>query len=237
MQKYLYITGLFLLIYLNANGQTDSSLLGIRLPPLDILIETAIKNSPEIKFQESIVLRDKESIKDKKKLWTKNLYADLGYAYTNNLSVTNLNSGTGNVESVSLKNGGSYRAGITLKMFLYDFTGAKHVTRMAIHTQKASESLLLTLEKQVTWNITKLYKDLLLTQTLLRIKTEKMQTLALQKQLAEKEFTQGHIKIDELGRLTELSSNAMQEFERGKNDYEKAYLELELSVGKSLKNF
>lgn len=237
MQKYLYITGLFLLICLNANGQADSSLLEIRLPPLHLLIETAIKNSSEIKLQESIVRRDKASVKDKKKSWSKNLYADLGYAYTNNLSVTNLNSGGGNIESVALINGGSYRAGITLKMSLYDFIGSKYVTRMAIHTQKASENLLLTVERKVTWNITKLYKDLLLSKTLLRIKSEKMQTLALQKQLAEKEFTQGHIKIDELGRLTELSSNAVQDFERGKNDYEKAYMKLELSVGKPLKSF
>ena len=162
---------------------------------------------------------------------------DAGYSYTNNFSVTNLNSNTGNVETLALKNGGNYRAGITLRFSLFDFSGAKHVTQAAIQEKKASESQLLSIEREIAWQVTELYKNLELAQTLLRIKSEKMQTLALQRKVAEKEFTQGHIKIAELSRIIELTSNAHQEFEQGKNSYEKAYLKLEQFVGKPLNSF
>ncbi len=237
MLKHLYITGLLSLVCLVAQGQADSSWAELRLPPLAVLIETTLDNSPQIKYQKSIILRDKENIKERKKRWTNRIFMDAGYSYTNNFSFTDINANTGNVESFALRNGGSYRAGVTVRLGLYDFVGAKHMTRVAIHEKNASESQLMLLERQITWQVTQLYKNLQLAQTLLRIKSEKMQTLALQRQMAEKEFTQGQIKIAELSRLTELASNAHQEFEQGKNTYEKAYLELEQFVGKSLKNF
>lgn len=237
MQKYSFVITLLLLTPCITHGQTDSSWAKFQLPPLIVLTEAALDNSPQVKYQESIILRNKENIKERKKRWTNRIFMDAGYSYTNNFSVTNLNSSTNNVETVALRNGGNYRAGITLRLSLYDLLVTKHLKLGAMHEKNASENQLKVIEKQIMWEVTQLYKNLQLAQTLLKIKSEKMQTLALQRQMAEKEFTQGQIKISELSRLTELASNAHQEFEQGKNAYEKAYLQLEQFVGKSLKSF
>ncbi|WP_299455394.1 TolC family protein [uncultured Microscilla sp.] len=237
MHKYLYIGWVLLLTCFNTNAQTDTAWSAFRLPPLAALTEEAINSSPQVKYQQSIILRDKANIKERKKRWMNKVFMDAGYSYTNNFSVTNINSNTGNVETLALKNGGNYRAGFTLRFSLFDFSGAKHVTQAAIQEKNASENQLLSIEREIVWQVTELYKNLELAQTLLHIKSEKMQTLALQRQVAEKEFTQGQIKIAELSRIIELTSNAHQEFEQGKNSYEKAYLKLEQFVGKPLNSF
>lgn len=238
MQRRIYMSAWLVLVWFTTKGQaSDSSLFSLRLPPLVLLTEAALDNAPRVKYQQAIIRRNNANIKASKKRWADKIFMDAGYSYTNNFSVMNVDATTGGFESVSLKNGDSYRFGVTFRLSLFDLIGLKHVKRGAIFEKKAAEHQLLDIKKHIRWQVTELYKNLQLTQTLLRIKSDKMQTLSLQKQMAEKEFTQGQIKIAELSRLTELTSNAYQDFEKGKIDYQKAYMKLEQFVGKPLNNF
>ncbi|OJJ16417.1 hypothetical protein BKI52_34590 [marine bacterium AO1-C] len=236
-QKICVIIGL-LLGWFAAKGQaTDSSLAHYRLPPLVLLTEAALDNAPRVKYQQAIIRRNNANIKARKKRWADKIFMDAGYSYTNNFSVMNVDASTGGFESVSLKNGDSYRFGVTFRLSLFDLIGLKHVKQGAVFEKQAAEHQLKDIEKHIRWTVTELYKNLQLAQSLLKIKSDKMQTLSLQRQMAEKEFMQGQIKIAELSRLTELTSNARQDFEKGKIEFEKAYLKLEQYVGKSLTSF
>lgn len=236
-RKICVIIGL-VLVWFTAKGQAaDSSLIHFKLPPLALLTETALTNSHRVKYQKSIIRRNEANIKARKKRWADKIFMDAGYSYTNNFSVMNVDASTGGFESVSLKNGDSYRFGVTFRLSLFDLIGLKHVKQGAVFEKQASQNQLKDIEKHIRWVVTELYKNLQLTQNLLRIKSDKMQTLSLQKQMAEKEFMQGQIKISELSRLTELTSNAYQDFEKGKIEFEKAYLKLEQYVGKPLTSF
>lgn len=225
-------------VWFTAKGQVaDSSLITFRLPPLALLTEAALENAPNLKYQQSIIRRNDANIKAQKKRWADKIFMDAGYSLTNNFSVTNVNASTGGFESVSLKNGDNYRLGVTFRLTLFDLIGRKHVRQGAVFEKKAAEHQLKDMQRVIRWKVTELYKNLQLAQTLLRIKSEKKETLSLQRQMAEKEFMQGQIKIAELSRLTELTSNAFQDFEKGKTEFEKAYLKLEQFIGKPLRSF
>lgn len=208
------------------------------LPPLEKVLLCAENNSHLVKEQEALSKHYEQGVEIAQKLWMDKVFLDMGVQRSNNgaLLTVNNNISTNEFNSLSFQNMNSFRVGLTVRLSLYDGFARKNLVQQAYLRQKASDEHALFLRQDVKFQITDLYKDAQLAYKLLSIKAEKKYALFMQKEMAEKEFQQGQLHISELGRITELASNAFSEFEQASATYEKLYYQLEIMLGVSLKD-
>ncbi|MFN3851996.1 MAG: TolC family protein [Spirosomataceae bacterium] len=239
MNKNILIL-LLVLAYVHVNAQTkkETKIAVKELPSIEKVLDYAEQNSHLVKEQNALTEHYGQSVKVAQKLWMDKVFMDLGAQRSNNGAVLNVNNNISNSEfnSLSFQAMNSFRVGVTVRVSLYDMIARKDLIKQAQYRQAASEQHSKFLSQDVKFRITDLYKDAQLAYKLLSIKAEKKYALFLQKEMAEKEFQQGQLHISELGRITELASNAFAEFEQASTTYEKLYYQLEIMLGVSLKD-
>ena len=239
MKKYLSSL-IFLLAFMQLNAQTqkDSKSTTKELPALEKVLAYADANSHLVKEEEALSQHYGQTVKVTEKLWMDKIFLDLGVQRSNNGAILNVNNNVSTQEfnSLSYQNMNSFRAGLIVRVSLYDIMARKDLVKQAQFRQMASEQHSKYLRQEVKFRIVDLYKDAQLAYKLLGIKSEKKYALFMQKEMAEKEFQQGQLHISEFGRITELTSNAYAEFEQASTNYEKLYFQLELVLGMSLKD-
>ncbi|MCU0326560.1 MAG: TolC family protein [Spirosomaceae bacterium] len=231
---------LFILVNISSKAQLkkESKIVVKELPSLEKVLDYSEQNSHLVKEQNALAEHFGQSVKVAQKLWMDKVFMDLGAQRSNNGAVLNVNNNISNSEfnSLSFQAMNSFRVGITVRLSLYDMVARKDLIKQAQYRQVAAEQHSKFLSQDVKFRITDLYKDAQLAYKLLSIKAEKKYALFLQKEMAEKEFQQGQLHISELGRITELASNAFAEFEQASTTYEKLYYQLEIMLGVSLKD-
>lgn len=226
-------------IQLWSNGQTVAPKISSPgLPPLEKVLQCAEANAHLVKEQEALSQHYAQGVTVAQKLWMDKVFMDMGVQRSNNGALLTVNNSVSASEfnSLSFQNMNSFRVGLTVRLSLYDGMARKNLVQQAYLRQKASEEHALFLKQDTKFRITDLYKDAQLAYKLLTIKAEKKYALFMQKEMAEKEFQQGQLHISELGRITELTSNAFAEFEQASSTYEKLYYQLEIMLGVSLKD-
>ena len=239
MKQYFSLFILMMMsLSLNAQTQKDTKLTSNELPSLEKVLEIAEINSALVKEQDALSQHYGQAVRVTERLWMDKVFVDIGGQRSNNGAVLNVNNNISSQEfnSLSFQSMNSFRAGVTVRVSLYDIMARKDLIKQAQYRQLASEQHAKYLRQDVKFRITDLYKDAQLAYKLLVIKAEKKYALFLQKEMAEKEFQQGQIHISELGRVTELTSNAYAEFEQASSTYEKLYYQLEILLGVSLKD-
>lgn len=235
MKKIILVASL-LILAVQTKAQVILDTNALNIPPLENLIEWALQKSPILKEQKSIIERDNQILKLAEKKWMDKVFTDVGYTMSNNFAVTSVDaSNSQGIQSLANSSGDNYRAGVTVRIGLYDVFARKNLKKQEVYRVEASRFRAEIIADEIRLKTTMLYKNLQLTQRLLLIKSRKKQTLAVQLKMSEKEFLQGEITTADLGRITELTSNADADFETAVIEYEKAYLELEQFVGQKLK--
>jgi outer membrane protein TolC len=239
MKKYICLL-IIVLAYHQVDAQTkkDTKPTAKELPSLEKVLDYAENHSHLVKEQDALSQHYEQAVKVTQKLWMDKVFVDMGGQRSNNGAVLNVNNNISNSEfnSLSFQSMNSFRVGLTVRVSLYDVLARKDLIKQAQYRQAASEEHSKFLIQDVKFRIADIYKDAQLAYKLLSIKAEKKYALFLQKEMAEKEFQQGQLHIAELGRITELASNAFAEFEQASNTYEKLYYQLEIVLGVSLKD-
>ncbi len=203
-----------------------------KLPSLDILIDSAIQNSPYIRYENAEISLSHYRIKEARWNWTRLLGVEMNYKY-GNLSQfsTSQTSGSFPTDFTSDRSENYYNIGAFLKIPIFDVINQKNGVNIA---KRELEKRLLRQEqiiRETKQDIIFVYEDLLLRQELLKIKNESRLTTELQVQMAEKEFLNGQITIAELSRLTEIHSINIADFTKQKSLFYRQYLILEELVG------
>jgi outer membrane protein TolC len=232
---------ILLLAYLQLNAQAKKEVkptLPKELPAIEKVLDYVEANSHAIKEQDALSLHYRQSVKIAEKEWMEKVGLDIGLQRSNNGALLNVNNSVSTEEfnSVSFQNLNSFRFGVTVRLTMFDFIARRNLVKQAQYRLLASEEHSKLLHQDVKFRITELYKDAQLAYKLLSIKADKKYALYLQREMAEKEFQQGQLHISELGRITELTSNAYAEFEEVTSTYEKLYYQLEIMLGISLKD-
>jgi len=203
-----------------------------KLPPLQILIDSAVKHSPQVRISDAEISIMRYTLKVEKNSWTKSI-GILGELMTGNLYQfsTNQTSGANPNEFVSDRYEYYYNIGLFLRMPLSDFTNQK--IRINIAKREIEKSILLKEEKamDIRKEVIMIYQDLLMRQELLKIKNESQLTTRLQVQMAEIEFKNGTIKIAELARLVEFNATNIYDYKQETFLFYRQYLILEELVG------
>jgi len=213
----------------NSGNTEEISKIIKSIPPLQVLIDSAIINSPYIKFQNAEIMRSQFNIRIAKSNWTKNMgmTGDLVYGSYDYLS---LNPNTG-VSTINSQVQTRFGTGVYFRLPLYDAINRKNEVRIAeIELDEAKfvkEQKILELRQLVIAQ----YNTVVLKERLLRILSNNEQSTSLQVKMIEKQFTNGNATIEELARLTEIYNNSIINNETAKVELTVAYLILQELVG------
>lgn len=203
-----------------------------KLPPLEVLIDSALVNSPYVKFERAEVNLRKHIAKQAKREWLKYIGFTGGMHYGNSYQFyTNQASGSITTDFTSDKYETYYKIGMFMRLPLFSLID--HKNNVSIAKRETEQSILRweQIVQETRKEVILVYEDLVMRQELLKMINESQITTSLQVEMAEKEFLNGNIPISELSRLTEIHSKNISEFIKQSSLFYQQYLILEELVG------
>lgn len=203
-----------------------------KLPPLEVLIDSAIKNAPLIRMEDAEISLAKYRLKEDKRSWTRNFGFNSSASYGNfyNYSTNETAGGTPS-EFLSNRTQSAFSVGFYLRFPLFEIINQKNYVNQG---KREIEKHMIRKEqmiKEAKQDVIFTYQDLLLHQDLLKVKNEAQVTTSLQVAMAEKEFLNGKITIAELARMTEIHSTNLYNYKKDRMLFYRQYLILEELVG------
>lgn len=203
-----------------------------KLPPLEVLIDSAVKNAPTIRMEEAEISISRFMLKEYRRAWTSNMGVSSNFKWGNRYQYTTSET-LGGVPSEFLSTGNQtfFDIGVYLKLPLFVVLNQKNSINQG---KREIEKHIIRREemvKEITQEVIFTYQYLLLHQDLLKIKNEAQVTSKLQVKMAEKEFLNGKISIAELARLTQNHSTNVYNFKKDRALFYRQYLILEQLVG------
>ena len=199
------------------------------IPPLSVLIDSAIANNAGLRSSNLQVLINKNSLQLKRNYWTRNfsLQADVRYGnFTNYTSdyATNIDISTTRGEF-------RYGVGGSLKFPINDLLDRRNQIKIAKTEIDHAQSIFEDRQSELRKTVIIHYNDLLLKQRLLKLSAKNMETVKITMQMVEKEFLNGIIPLTEYARVSGIVSGTEAEYENARTDFLTAVMILEEVVG------
>ena len=235
--RFLFV-GLFMLMLTLASGQTDSillksagsNLIGM-LPPLQLLIDSAMANSPEMTISEVSLKQNEIEIRQGSKDWA-DLFG-LGGRYGYGQFITS-SEDIGVIFSEP-RTGYQISAGVSLPLsYFVTRNGRMELlkTQMEISKQEMRRT-----EMDIRDQVIQTYNQLVLLQRLINISAEARESATLQYKMAEERFREGQISLEDLGSATNMRANFASEYEKLRAEFGEVYASLERLVGTPFSKF
>jgi outer membrane protein TolC len=205
---------------------------GISFPPLSVLIDSAIAHNAMLGYYEEGIMVKKYSLAAESKYWTKNfgIQADVRYGTFDNFS-TNTAEGQNPSLVATRTNQTNYGVGAFLKLPLSDFFTHKSKMKLAGSEVEQAESMAEVQRNAIRQLVIEHYNNLLLKQTLLKIKAKNFENSKMNMMMAEKEFQNGVIPLGTYSNMSAVDGNAEITYEEAKTEYKTALMVLEEIVG------
>jgi outer membrane protein TolC len=202
------------------------------LPTLENLIDSAIVHNQNVRFRELQIRLDESKLKSERTYWTRNIgfQTDVRYGTFNNFS-TNTAEGQNPDLLASRSNQTNYGVGAYMKFPLYDFFNRKSQINQAKIEIEQAESLAESQKNEIRQLVIRQYNGLILSQRLLKNKTQAFETAKINMEMVEKEFKNGTTTVGEYARIYQIVNNAETDLETAKMDFITAYMILEEIVG------
>ncbi len=245
LKKLKLHLSIFIIIFFIINSlsvksqQVDSSLyfnplvdnIAERLPPLEILIDSAVANAPNVKFDELEMSVNKYDIKTARNEWTKYLgvqtLTEWGtWYYDDKDELTRINRFYLTTSKRTV-----YNIGVYIKFPLYNIINRRNMINI---NKKRLEETMIDREKRIR-EIRQLviseYNRLLEYQELIKVSNKFQQYTLVQMRMAENDFLNNQIPASELARLKEIQKTGKVEFVKYKSEFYNAYMILQEMVG------
>lgn len=231
-------------LYLDVNQD-----IAVQLLPFEQLLKVAIAYSPLLKYQREIVNLAEAGTNVTKAQLLQNLSAGGGYAWSNQSlagsggtavrtevptgggTTTPTTGGNVNANSNLLQLTNGYRAGIDLRISLYDLFGRKYQIRQAEASQRAAEAQLDVLELQLRQQLITMYQDMITTQQILKIRLVDEQASLAAFRIAETELQKGSITATAFAAATTQYAQTKSLSEQLKGDFLKQVHSFEALMG------
>jgi outer membrane protein TolC len=204
------------------------------LPPLQVLIDSAMMHSPEIAHYESVIKAREHDVARERKAWAEDVY--FGYQYNYGTQGTDvINQGTGSIVTNEINSGYQYSVAMRLPLSL--FYGRQNKigiieAQLESDQYKRDETVLSIKEKVIQE-----YNELLLLQRLVKIQSRAKESAILIMEMAEQRFRDGELSLDQLGANSDLRNKHESEYERLRSEFSNSYYRLERLVGVSFSKF
>ncbi len=201
---------------------------------LPMLIDSAIKYSPEVRRVNSNIDQATEDVSIKKKQIFNAASFVTSYNYGTNYASVNNSNNINSPNYFSTVQSGFYNIGVVVQLPLTHIISRKNIIKSAesflnAHIAEKDKAALYTKQEVI-----RLYQELKLAQRLVMISSKNRQSAMINYNMAEKEFIQGQIKIEELARVMDIYSKASVEYEVYINRFQTNYVQLEAYTGVNL---
>lgn len=199
------------------------------IPPLKVLIDSAIANNPGLKSSNLQVSINKNSLQLKRNYWTRNfsLQADVRYGNFTNYTTDNAT----NVSIATTRGEFRYGVGGSIKFPINDLLDRKNQIKIAKTEIDQSQNIFEDRQSELRKKVIIQYNDLILKQRLLKLSAKNTETVKITMQMVEKEFLNGIIPLTEYARISGIVSGAEAEFENARTNFLTAFMILEEIVG------
>ncbi len=202
------------------------------LPPLQVLIDSAIAHNPGIRSADlqTKVLQYKLNVD--KSSWTKNLglQTDVRYGTFDTFS-TNTSAGQTPSTQATQNSQLNYGVGAFVKIPIFDAISRKYLLKSDQLEIEQTINLSEAQRNDLRQMVIKLYNDFILKHKLFVIKMKYAETIKINMQLAEKEFQNGVMNLDNYTRVCDTYARSEADFESVKMDLKTSYMTLEVVVG------
>ena len=200
-------------------------------PPLNDLIDSAIKYHPGIRYREYEVKVKESNLISQQNNWTRNMgvQADSRYGTFDNFSANDNGQFTTLLNTTNKQF--NYGFGVYMKLPIYDLLNRKNQLKQAKNEVEMARSLGEVQETEIRQMVIKQYQDALLRQRLIRIKAQNLGNARVNMEMVEKEFRNGIIPVSEYARISDIVYRAETDYELAKTEFITAKLLLEEIVG------
>jgi outer membrane protein TolC len=196
---------------------------------VDTIVNVALKNSPFMKADSTAIDMNKNNVKLVRYDWLENISGFGNYAQGNQkFGVT----GGPTDHQSNFLNG--YRAGVNVNIPLSQFTTRKFRVRMAQAQVSSLRYQKQQTELEVKRQVVAEYNNVIAAQKVLRIKSESLENFRVLHQLAEKQFREGTIPLEDYAYSTDLVVKAETDYELAKSNFKTLYQQFEYLVGVKL---
>jgi len=200
-----------------------------QLLPLDEIIAIAAEKSPYIKVEDASIKARKQEIHLARKDWQKDIQAFGNYATGDQkfgVSYGNFDRQT------NFLNG--YRVGVNVSIPLFDVTARHNRIKFSKAELEMAQSnrdrVIVELKRQIAAE----YSNLIAAQKLLKIRSEGLQNSQLVYQMAEKQFKEGTISLEDYSSVSNTLFMAESNYEIARKDYNTIYKQFEYLIGVSI---
>lgn len=210
-------------------NQEGSNLIKL-LPPLTLLIDSALQNSPELTLAKASLERSEYEVQIGNKDWSEIIR--LSGRYTYGQFVANDGVGIGFSEPAG---GFQVYAGFVVPLSYFATRSERNgILRAEMEMEKQGKRRT---EMEIREKVIATYNDLILLQRLINISAEARESAELQYKMAENRFREGELTLDELGSATDMRANFSSEYEKLRAQFSQVYAELERLVGTPFSKF
>lgn len=215
----------------------DSLNENIKIPELNVFLNSAIKNSPLLMATDREIDQILEKVKIEKKSWLDFLYIDGNgrYGLFDQLTVSQQTTGSVVPTGIKLANQQfNYYVGLSIKLPLSNFSSRKNEINILKYSQQASESKKQELIKELTLSVIDEYYKLINLQESMAILQEIFETYEISYLKATKEIETGTMDLSQFAVLVSNHGTAKANYVKTKNDFFSQYYKLQALTGINL---
>lgn len=201
------------------------------LPPLSIMIDSAIQNATSVTMAEINIRRSEHEVSRIRGDWA-DLVSMQGQYRISKSGIADVVDGQFFPASTDARFG--YSLGLSVRVPLSYFTqndNKSQISRLNVEIMEVQKESAARAVKEA---VIETYNQLLLLQRLIQISTEAKEFSALIFQMSEEKFRDGEISLDQMGANTGLKARHAAEYERLKTEFSNTYALLERLVGMPL---
>jgi outer membrane protein TolC len=203
-----------------------------KLPPLEVLIDSAVKNAPRIRLEDAAISIARYKVQEYKRAWTKDLSFLSSFSYGNLYQFSTSETAGGlPTEFLSIGTRTNFTVGVSLRMPLFDILNRTNSINQGKREIESHVILKEQMKREPKQAVIFSYQALLLHQDLLKVKNEAQITSSIQVKMAEKEFLNGKISISDLARVSQTHAVNLYSYKQDRMLFFKQYLLLEELVG------
>jgi len=226
-----FIVSSLLLSNFICTAQVENSINSIELPPLHLILDSALKNSPIIHSQQLLVNQNKVLTSIEKKSWSKLLSFNSNYSRgTNNTQIEG-----GLVQSYTNTLSNWYGVGLSLNIPLSSILNRKHNIENVKINYEIETSNLNQIRIELQKLITTLYMDINLKAKTLELRSDALIVSNIQFSYAEIKFKNSSIDITDFSKIHEINVQTKIFYEEAKRDYILSLSILEETAGIKLR--
>ncbi|MEI6274806.1 MAG: TolC family protein [Prolixibacteraceae bacterium] len=202
------------------------------LPPLSMLIDSAIIHNPYVKFRDNQKIISQENLRINQKQWTRNLgfQSDIRYGTFNNFNNYTTGAQSPDVTS-TLTTEFNYGIGAYIRIPFEDIFNRKHQVTTAKMQLVQAENMANVQKDELRQVVIRQYNEVILRQRLMKIKSKYLEIQRFNMETSEKDFHSGASTVTDYSRVAELLAMAESDFQTTKVEFNTAYLILQEIVG------